>query len=256
MNAKALLNGPNLVMVGLVVVLSFVYVYLNKIPLIHEPLLAANAFLNGAAGKYGIIGAFLICVFSSASILVQIPYFPVIAYLGGQADSWMGLLLLAVISGAGLALGEAFPYLVGKGVKVSLQGQNRPRVMQLKQFAVKHPRLIPLIVFVFAATPLADDLLLIALGMINYGMRRLILPMLAGKIAIAGAIVFGGHYLAVLAPTSSVARWFGGTGFLYVLLLFAVWISVVNISALIKKDLNTAGNPAADEEAISLKFSE
>ncbi len=256
MNAKALLSGPNLLMAGLVVVLSFVYIYLNKIPLIHEPLLAANAFLNGAAGEYGIIGAFLICVFSSASILVQIPYFPIIAYLGGQADNWLALLLLIIISGAGLALGEAFPYLVGKGVKVSLKGENRFQVLRIKNFAVKPPRLIPVIVFVFAATPLADDLLLIALGMINYGMRRLILPMVAGKFTIAGAIVFGGHYLAVLAPTSSVARWFGGTGFLYLLLLFAVWISVVNIGALFKKDLNTAENLDADEEAISLKFTE
>jgi len=80
-------------------------------------VLAFSAFLFSQRDKvvelggYGYIGAFIVSALTSASIIIPVPGFVVIATLGGILDPlWVG-----VVSGLGATVGEMTGYLLGYG---------------------------------------------------------------------------------------------------------------------------------------------
>jgi membrane protein YqaA with SNARE-associated domain len=111
----------------------------------------------------------------------------VIFTLGAYFDP----VLIAVVAGVGAATGELSGYLLGLyGRKfISLQRRKKMEFM-LKVFN----RFGPLAIFVFALTPLPDDLLFIPLGMLRYDIVRAIIPALAGKICMNFIVAYSGRY--------------------------------------------------------------
>jgi membrane protein YqaA with SNARE-associated domain/membrane protease YdiL (CAAX protease family) len=112
----------------------------------------------------------------AASIFFPIPY--TVVLLAISATRQFNPLLLAVSAGLGSAVGEMVGYglgYMGRGV-VGKKSEGRLNAM-VRLFN----RFGPAAVFVFALTPLPDDLLLIPLGLLRYKFWKVFVPCIAGK---------------------------------------------------------------------------
>ncbi len=136
--------------------------------------------------SYGYFGIFLISLIGALSIFFPIPYTVVIFTLGGLFDPF----LIAVAAGLGSAIGEFSGYLLGfYGRKVISPERRRKMEFMLKVF----DRFGPLAIFLFALTPLPDDILFIPLGIMHYSFLRAFIPALIGKMSMNLIVAFSGR---------------------------------------------------------------
>lgn len=149
--------------------------------------------------------AFLITMGGNSTVLIVVPYAVVIADLSiNNTSIWF---LIALVSGVGAAVGEIVSYYVGrligssKKIKESEMGEKFHR---MKQQFEKHPRTVPITVFLFALTPLPDDMLLVPLGMMNYDYKKTILPCMIGKTMLTTFICFIGALIGENLGSESV----------------------------------------------------
>jgi membrane protein DedA with SNARE-associated domain len=138
-------------------------------------------WLKDFAVQYGYVGIFLISLLGATAIFVPIPYTIVIFILGGlqSGGNWVfEPLWIAVAAGAGAAIGEFSGYLIGFGGRKVVSGKYKKRMEFLTKLFKKYG---PVAIFVFALTPLPDDLLFIPLGVMRYSLLRAFVPALLGK---------------------------------------------------------------------------
>jgi len=148
--------------------------------------------------QYGYLGIFFISLLGATSIFIPIPSSVVIFTLGGLSDIAGNFLFeplfIAVAAGAGAAVGELSGYLVGLGGRKVI-GERYKRKMDILMKLFQ--RFGPIVIFVFALTPLPDDLLFIPLGVMRYKILNAFIPALLGKfvsnliIAYAGRLSIG-----------------------------------------------------------------
>jgi len=144
-------------------------------------------WMQGIAIQYSYFGIFLISLLGALSIFFPLPYTVVIFTLGAYFDP----ILIAVVAGVGAATGELSGYLLGLYGRKLISPQRKKKMeFMLKVFN----RFGPLTIFVFALTPLPDDLLFIPLGMLRYDIVRAIIPALAGKICMNFIVAYSGRY--------------------------------------------------------------
>jgi len=138
---------------------------------------------------YGYFGIFLISLVGALSIFFPIPYTVVIFALGGLEV--FDPALIAVVAGIGSAFGEFSGYLLGFGGRRVI-GQKYKKKME---FLMKvFDKFGPIVIFVFALTPLPDDLLFIPLGVIRYSLIRALIPALVGKICMNFIVAYSGRF--------------------------------------------------------------
>jgi membrane protein YqaA with SNARE-associated domain len=139
-------------------------------------------WMRNFAVQYGYLGIFLISLFGAMSIFVPIPYTIVIFILGGLRDTvgnWVfEPLWIAVAAGAGSAIGEFSGYLLGVGGRKVISDRYKKKMDFITKLFKKYGTIA---IFVFALTPLPDDLLFIPLGVIRYNLFRAFIPALLGK---------------------------------------------------------------------------
>ena len=133
-------------------------------------------WLKDFAVQYSYFGIFVISLLGATSIFVPIPYTIVIFILGGLQT--FDPLWIAVAAGLGSAVGEFSGYLIGMGGRKVISDRYKKRMDFLVKLFKKYG---PIAIFVFALTPLPDDLLFIPLGVIRYSLLRAFIPALLGK---------------------------------------------------------------------------
>jgi len=97
---------------------------------------------------------------------------------------WLEILGLALIGGLGSALGESTGYVVGYGTKKITEERNSELLKNIDGFGkliLENEKRTPLYIFLFALTPLPDDILFLPLGMIKYPFWKCIIPGWLGK---------------------------------------------------------------------------
>jgi len=144
-------------------------------------------WMKTLAVQYEYFGIFLISLIGASSIFFPIPYTIVIFALGSTFDP----LWIAVAAGTGSAVGEFSGYLLGFGGRRVI-GEKYKKKMEflMKLFA----RFGPIIIFLFALTPLPDDLLFIPLGVIRYSLIQALIPALIGKICMNFIVAYSGRF--------------------------------------------------------------
>jgi len=144
-------------------------------------------WMKALAVQYEYFGIFLISLIGASSIFFPIPYTVVIFALGGVFEPvW-----IAVAAGIGSAVGEFSGYLLGFGGRRVI-GEKYKKKME---FLMKlFDRFGPIVIFVFALTPLPDDLLFIPLGVIRYSLVRALIPALVGKICMNFIVAYSGRF--------------------------------------------------------------
>jgi membrane protein DedA with SNARE-associated domain len=139
-------------------------------------------WMRNFAVQYGYLGIFLISLLGAMSIFVPIPYTIVIFILGGLQDTvgnWVfEPLWIAVAAGVGAAIGEFSGYLIGFGGRKVIGDKYKKKMDFLTKLFKKYG---PIAIFIFALTPLPDDLLFIPLGIMRYGIIQAFIPALLGK---------------------------------------------------------------------------
>lgn len=141
------------------------------------------------ATQYGYFGIFLISLIGAASIFFPIPYTVIIFTLGGISS--LDPILIALSAGLGSSLGEFFGYLLGVGGRKAI-GEKYKRKMDV--LALLFKRYGSIVIFVFALTPLPDDLLFIPLGVMRYSVIKAFVPALIGKICMNLIVVYSGRF--------------------------------------------------------------
>jgi len=136
--------------------------------------------------QLGYIGIFAMSFIGASSIIFPIPYTIVIFIIASKYDP----ILLAVAGGTGAALGEFTGYLLGfYGRRVLSEERQRKMEALVKLFG----RYGPLAIFIFALTPLPDDLLFIPLGILRYKFIKAFVPALLGKIFMIYILAYFGR---------------------------------------------------------------
>lgn len=171
------------------------------------------------ASQFGYFGVFLVSIVGTMAIVVPIPYTLVILTLG--AAGWDPL-MLAVAGGFGSAIGEFAGYLLGYyGRRIVSRERQRKMDFLLKLFG----RYSPVAIFVFALTPLPDDLLFIPLGILRYSPVKAFVPALLGKFLMCYILAsFGKVYGDVLTFLFGDSGSWIGAGVTTVLLILVIYI--------------------------------
>jgi len=146
-----------------------------------------SAWMESLALQYGYFGIFLISLVGALSIFFPIPYTVIIFTLGGTFEP----LWIAVAAGMGSAVGEFSGYLIGFGGRRVISEKYKTKMEFLMRL---FDRFGPVMIFLFALTPLPDDLLFIPLGVIRYSLVRAFIPALIGKICMNFIVAYSGRF--------------------------------------------------------------
>lgn len=174
-------------------------------------------WMRNVALHFGYFGVFLFSLIGAVSIVVPVPYTLVILILGTQG--WDPV-LLAISGGLGSAIGELSGYSLGYyGRRIISKERQRKMDYLLKLFG----KYSPIAIFVFALTPLPDDLLFIPLGILRYSVVKAFIPALAGKLLMVYILASFGNALAFLFEGES--GWVGAviTGVLLILIIYLLY---------------------------------
>lgn len=173
--------------------------------------------------QYGYVGIFLISLLGATSIFVPIPTTVVIFILGGlqvgNPPTWaFNPLLIGIFAGLGSTVGEFSGYLIGLGGRRVI-GEKYKKKMDVLTRLFK--RFGPVVIFIFALTPLPDDLIFIPLGMMRYSVLAAFIPALLGKLLSNVIVAYAGRL-----SLQAIGNFFGveGTG---VSLLIGTIIAIV-----------------------------
>lgn len=166
----------------------------------------------------GYLGVFLLSFIGSLSVVIPVPYTVAYYILGITLDP----IYIAIAGGLGSALGELGGYTLGYFGQ-TLIGEKYKKNMSY--FVKIFDRYGPIVVFLFALTPLPDDLLFIPLGMLHYNFVKVFFPCLLGKTLMAYIIAYSGK-----ASFHFIRTIFGDSGlFATIITLILLVISVVVI---------------------------
>ena len=147
-----------------------------------------ETWLQNFAVQYGYLGIFFISLIGAMSIFVPIPYTIVIFILGGL-DTFDPF-LIAVAAGIGSAIGEFSGYLLGVGGRKVIGNRYKKKMDFITKLFKKYGSIA---IFVFALTPLPDDLLFIPLGVMRYSLLRAFIPAVLGKLVSNLIIAYSGR---------------------------------------------------------------
>jgi membrane protein YqaA with SNARE-associated domain len=174
------------------------------------------------AFQYGYLGVFIISFVGSVSVVFPVPYTIVIYLLGAVLDPFF----VAVSGGLGSALGEFSGYALGYyGRTVVSKERQKKMDYMVKVF----DRYGPVAIFLFALTPLPDDLLFIPLGVMRYAFWKAFIPALLGKTLMTFILAYSGQQSIAIIETL-----FDGSGLLGTVVTSALLILI--IVAMIKID--------------------
>jgi membrane protein YqaA with SNARE-associated domain len=148
-------------------------------------------FFISLAQSYWYAGIFMIGLLSSATIFLPTPAFAVIFFLAGAHA--FDPLALGIVAGAGAAVGELTGYVLGYGAhRFALKKRYAKLIKRTEKYFQKYGA--PVIIFVFAATPLPFDIVGLFCGAVKYPWQKFFTATLAGKIVKYIFIAYAGFY--------------------------------------------------------------
>jgi membrane protein YqaA with SNARE-associated domain len=161
-----------------------------------------NVITEGSNYYLALLISLGICFLGSASIGFPIPFPFVIFSLSNSilfryfdagftisqtltsGGFWLEIMGLTITGGLGSALGELTGYAVGYGTKKIAEERHSELLNNVDGFGklvLENQKRTPLYIFLFALTPLPDDILFIPLGMLKYPFWKCIIPGWLGK---------------------------------------------------------------------------
>ena len=150
------------------------------------PLSTPIEFLQGLASQYGYSGIFLISVLGSAIPFVPLPYLAIVVLMSGTLNP----LLLGVVAGVGAALGKVTSYALGRLGYLAAGDNTKSNLNAIQGVLARYGMWG---VFIFAVTPLPDDVYVIPMGIARLPFWRFFVADLAGKILLSVLVAYFGR---------------------------------------------------------------
>ena len=163
--------------ISLLLILAYGLIYF-LFPEFQNTIDSFNTRLENFARVHGYWGAFFISLVGAASLFIVIPY---VGFVFLLATAGLNIWWLSLLAGLGAALGEIISYLVGYAGGRLTDKHHGEKYEKIHRWIRGHPRLTPLIIFVFGLTPLPDDLIFIPLGLVRYHFLKAFIPGFLGK---------------------------------------------------------------------------
>jgi len=152
--------------------------------------MAQNLFMD-LITQYGYIGIFLVSLISNGTIIFPVPYLLVI-YSVGTANLYNPF-LVGIVAGVGATIGELTLYFLASLGRYILPEKYRLKAEKMKLLIDKSG---PILIFIFAATPLPDDIIYPLLGVMRYSLIKTFLSCFLGKALLALSVYLAGYYSA------------------------------------------------------------
>lgn len=147
-----------------------------------------SLLLNIAQLFGGYVGIFVISIIGNLIPFMPIPYL-VAVYLYSAYIPGSNPLTVGVVSGVGGGLGKLFVYYMSRGASRLIRGERKARLDRLRQIIGNYGAIA---VFIFAATPSPDDVVIALLGLMKYSVTKFFIAVTAGKILISVLTAYTG----------------------------------------------------------------
>ncbi len=144
-------------------------------------------WLEGLAYTYGYPGVFVLALLCNLTFFLPAPLVVPVYAMGVTHNP----LLLGLSSGLGSTIGEFSSYIIGVGGSKIINERYSKQVSATKRLLERHGAFL---IFIFALTPLPDDLLLVTYGVIKYDLKKAFSAMLLGKILMNTIVAYAGKY--------------------------------------------------------------
>ena len=135
------------------------------------------------AKQYGYLGVFTYALVGSLIPFLPLPYLAAAVILSPVLDPFM----IGIAAGIGGSLGKITSYLLGRGGYFLTSEKSRKNVELVKELTEKYGDII---IFIFAATPLPDDIYIVPAGLMKFPFWRFLLANTAGKIVLATFVAY------------------------------------------------------------------
>lgn len=147
--------------------------------------------LQTAVLQYGYMGVFAVSLLGSVVPFVPLPYLAVVVLMSGTYNP----LLLGLAAGAGGAVGKVTSYALGRLGYLAAGEESKKSLESIHSVVAKYGMLG---VFVFALTPLPDDVYVIPMGVVKLPFWRFFVANLAGKLLLSVSVAYlGSAYFSV-----------------------------------------------------------
>lgn len=188
------------------------YTFLTVVILAILGVLAAEDVFAGIEGSlndamdtladHGLIGMFTIGLFSNMTLVIQIPYNLPMFTLVIYADTILDVIALGVATGVGAGLGATLSYGVAQNLVARVEDLEKSALFRwVKSKMERRPIWVPILIFLGSGTPVPDFSFIVPLAMIRYPWKKVLLPMVVGKIFQNVVIAFLFRYAANSANT-------------------------------------------------------
>ncbi|MEM2120604.1 MAG: VTT domain-containing protein [Archaeoglobaceae archaeon] len=161
-------------------------------------------------------GIFLISLISNSIPFVGLPYLNFLFALS-PFFSFEDLVVVSILSALGASIGKIFVYTIGAGMRLTLSEKTKENLMFFEKIFKKWGFFA---IFLFAASPLPDDVLYIPLGIARYRISYYFLAVFLGKLVITSYVLVFGRI------TSGVIKEIVGSSFLGLLLFFSLTLLI------------------------------
>ena len=178
-------------------------------------------WMAGLVQSYGYVGAFIISIFGNFTIFFPVPFTITIYAFGATLNP----ILLGIVCGLGSTIGEFSAYLVGRGGREMIGERYGHRLEGAKILVQRYG--MP-VIFLFAALPLPDDLILIPLGMLKYSLRKAMVAAFLGKVLMCITVAYAGRFsFAIVRDLFESSGVLGGV--VSLILLTLILIAMIRI---------------------------
>lgn len=144
-------------------------------------------WLEGLAYTYRYPGVFVLALLCNLTFFLPAPLVVPVYAMGVTHNP----LILGLCSGLVSSLVEFSSYVIGLGGSKMISDRYGEQVAVTKRLLERYGAFL---IFLFALTPLPDDLLLVTYGVIKYDLKKAFSAMLLGKILMNTLVAYAGKY--------------------------------------------------------------
>ncbi|MFX1387702.1 MAG: VTT domain-containing protein [Promethearchaeota archaeon] len=133
----------------------------------------------------GLLITFWVCMIGNL-LPIPTPYTFVVCF-SSQPFRQMNIfvpLLIGFIASLGCLVGEMGGYIIGRGASEVISVDRQENLKRYQQYLLDHPKVAPLLIFIFGLTPLNDDMITVPLGLIKYDVKKTIFWIWLGKLGL------------------------------------------------------------------------
>jgi len=181
----------------------------------------------------GLLITFWVCMIGNL-LPIPTPYTFVVCYSSEpfrQMNAFIPL-LVGFIASLGCLVGEMGGYLIGRGASEVISIDRKENLKKYQQYLVDHPKIAPLLIYIFGLTPLNDDMITVPLGLIKYDIKKTIFWVWLGKL---GLMLIFAYNLFNICIFLGAENWILSIITLYFTVIIVYLMLRVNIGEILQK---------------------